>query len=136
MGIAETEVVKQQAAHADREYDRQPAVIRRVPKQREEVAVSGRAQHQQRNGNQQGDLGQAHELDRVEAPCGEKGKGLLDRQQEAGEHRKQDSESVIDRGRGAGYVRGHVRDADLSLGSLARSKQEPRERRSTTRLAD
>ena len=59
VGVAEAEVVEQEAAHSDGEDDREIPVIDGFLEQGDEISATGRAADQQRDGYEQGDLGQS-----------------------------------------------------------------------------
>ena len=127
MGVAEAELVEQEAAHPDREDDRQIAVIGGFSEQRDEIAAAAAGGRQQRNRHQQRELGQEHKLQGIEMLGRRKRKRLLGRVQEGGDDRIEASEPVVDRGAGRLHRRDAFRSREICE-QRDRSAAKPRPR--------
>ena len=115
MGVAEAGIIQQQTTHSNSENNSQFPVIRGIPQQSKEVAATGRMERQQRNRDEQGDLGQAHELNGTQAMGGGKGEWFLCRQKAGGDQRIQGSKPVIRGGCGIRHLRDAPRVSPLSI---------------------
>ena len=95
MRVAERELEQQQADDPDRKQGSKLAIVGGVPEQQNEVAAALPPRHQERNRDQQGDLGQEHKLRDGESLGRQKRKRLLHRQEERGDDSVNAAELII-----------------------------------------
>ncbi|MGO9917166.1 MAG: hypothetical protein ACLQIB_21015 [Isosphaeraceae bacterium] len=84
MGAAQTNIVQKQTRYSNDEQNGQFAPVAHVEKNHGEIAPTGRADREQRDGKQQADLCQADKLGRCEASGRKRGKRLLNGEKNCG----------------------------------------------------
>jgi hypothetical protein len=81
MSVSQPEIIEHKPAEADDEKNGEPFEVLQRGKHCKQVATALHSGGQQRNGKQQGQLGDAYEIERTEPFRGQRGERFLSRQQ-------------------------------------------------------